>query len=32
MKKKKGKIFDLKLFSKLMVYVRPYNSTYYFVL
>ena len=32
MKKKKGKIFDLKLFSKLMVYVRPYNSTYYFVM
>ena len=32
MKKEKGKIFDLKLFSKLMIYVRPYQSTYYFVM
>ena len=27
----KGNIFDLKLFSKLMVYVKPYKKTYYFV-
>lgn len=28
----KGKIFDLKLFSKLMVYVRPYRGVYFFVM
>lgn len=27
-----GKIFDGKLFSKLMVYVNPFKATYYFVL
>ena len=27
-----GKIFDGKLFSKLMVYVKPFKITYYFVL
>ena len=25
-------IFDIKLFSKLMVYVKPYKKTYYFVM
>jgi ATP-binding cassette subfamily B multidrug efflux pump len=28
----KGKIFDLKLFSMLMVYVRPYRGVYFFVM
>ena len=28
----KGNIFDIKLFSKLMVYVKPYKNTYYFVM
>ena len=28
----KGNIFDIKLFSKLMVYVKPYKKTYYFVM
>ena len=32
MAKVSGKIFDLKLFSKLMAFVKPYKSTYYFVL
>ena len=32
MAKEKGNIFDLKLFSKLMVYVKPYNKIYYFVM
>jgi ATP-binding cassette, subfamily B, multidrug efflux pump len=32
MAKEKGNIFDLKLFSKLMVYVKPYKKTYYFVM
>ena len=32
MAKEKGKIFDLKLFSKLIFYVKPYNKTYYFVM
>ena len=32
MAKVSGKIFDLNLFSKLLVYVRPFRSTYYFVL
>ena len=27
-----GNIFDIKLFSKLMVYVKPYKKTYYFVM
>ena len=27
-----GKIFDLELFSKLLAYVRPFKSTYYFVM
>ncbi len=27
-----GKIFDVKLFSKLMRFVKPFKSTYYFVL
>ena len=32
MAKEKGNIFDLNLFSKLMVYVKPYKKTYYFVM
>ena len=28
----KRNIFDIKLFSKLMVYVKPYKKTYYFVM
>ena len=32
MKREKGNFFDLKLFSKLMVFVNPYNKIYYFVL
>lgn len=32
MPKVSGKIFDLNLFSKLLVFVRPFRSTYYFVL
>ena len=32
MAKEKGNIFDLKLFSKLMVYLKPYKKTYYFVM
>ena len=28
----KGKIFDFKLFSKLMVYVKPYKISYYLVM
>jgi subfamily B ATP-binding cassette protein MsbA len=32
MAKVSGKIFDLKLFSKLMAFVKPFKSTYYFVL
>lgn len=32
MAKEKGKIFDLKLFSKLMDYVKPYRRMYYFVM
>ena len=28
----KGNIFDIKLFSKLMIYVKPYKKTYYFVM
>ena len=27
-----GKIFDLELFSKLLAYIRPFKSTYYFVM
>lgn len=27
-----GKIFDVKLFGKLMVFVKPFRTTYYFVL
>jgi len=32
MAKVSGKIFDLNLFSKLMVFVKPFKGTYYFVL
>ena len=32
MVKEKGKILDLKLFSKLMVFVKPYKKTYYLVM
>ena len=32
MAKVSGKIFDVKLFSKLMVFVKPFKNTYYFVL
>ena len=32
MVKVSGKIFDLKLFSKLMLFVQPFKRTYYFVL
>ena len=32
MVKEKANIFDSKLFSKLMVFVKPYNKVYYFVM
>ena len=32
MAKEKGNILDLKLFSKLMVFVKPYKKTYYLVM
>lgn len=32
MAKVSGKIFDIKLFGKLMVFVKPFRTTYYFVL
>ncbi|MEC9134929.1 MAG: ABC transporter ATP-binding protein [Bacteroidota bacterium] len=32
MEREKGNFFDLKLFSKLMVFVKPYSKIYYFVL
>ena len=32
MTKEKGSIFDLELFSKLMVFVKPYNKIYYSVM
>jgi subfamily B ATP-binding cassette protein MsbA len=32
MNKDKGKIFDLKIFSELMNFVKPYKGTYYFVM
>ena len=32
MEKIKGKIFDVKLFSKLLVFVKPYNNTFYGVM
>ena len=32
MEKVKGKIFDVKLFSKLLVFVKPYNYTFYGVM
>ena len=32
MAKEKGNIFDLKLFSKLMLHVKPFKKTYYFVM
>ena len=32
MEREKGNFFDLKLFSKLMVFVKPYIKIYYFVL
>tara|TARA_B100000963_G_scaffold151319_1_gene131893 strand:+ start:2113 stop:3876 length:1764 start_codon:yes stop_codon:yes gene_type:complete len=32
LEKIKGKIFDVKLFSKLLVFVKPYNNTFYGVM
>ena len=32
MEKVKGKIFDIRLFSKLLVFVKPYNNTFYGVM
>ena len=32
MEKVNGKIFDVKLFSKLLVFVKPYNNTFYGVM
>ena len=32
MEKVRGKIFDVKLFSKLLVFVKPYNKTFYGVM
>ena len=32
MAKVSGKIFDISLFSKLMVFAKPYKATYYFVM
>jgi ATP-binding cassette subfamily B multidrug efflux pump len=32
MAKVSGKIFDISLFSKLMVFAKPYTATYYFVM
>ena len=32
MAKLSGKIFDLKLFEKLLVFIKPFKSTYYFVM
>ena len=32
MTKEKGNIFDLKLFSKLIVFIKPYKKIYYFVM
>jgi len=32
LEKVKGKIFDVKLFSKLLVFVKPYNNTFYGVM
>ena len=32
MEKVKGKIFDIKLFSKLLVFVMPYNNIFYGVM
>tara|TARA_Y100000741_G_scaffold59082_1_gene41290 strand:- start:2092 stop:3855 length:1764 start_codon:yes stop_codon:yes gene_type:complete len=32
LEKVKGKIFDIKLFSKLLVFVKPYNNTFYGVM
>ena len=32
MDKIRGKIFDIKLFSKLLVFVKPYNNTFYGVM
>ena len=32
MSKVSGKIFDLELFSKLLAYIKPFKSTYYFVM
>ena len=31
MSKVSGKIFDLKLFNKLFVFIKPFKFTYYFV-
>ena len=32
MEKVKGKIFDIKLFSKLLIFVKPFNITFYGVM
>ena len=32
MEKVKGKIFDAKMFTKLLVFVKPYNITFYGVM
>ena len=32
MAKVSGKIFDLKLFGKLMAFIKPFKATYYFVM
>jgi len=32
MAKVSGKIFDLKLFAKLLVFIKPFKATYYFVM
>tara|TARA_Y200000002_G_scaffold340964_1_gene311846 strand:- start:648 stop:2411 length:1764 start_codon:yes stop_codon:yes gene_type:complete len=32
LEKVKGKIFDIRLFSKLLVFVKPYNNTFYGVM
>ena len=31
-RKVSGKIFDLDLFAKLLVFIRPFRTTYYFVM
>ena len=32
MAKVSGKIFDVQLFGKLLIFVKPYKTTYYFVM